>query len=109
MVARDNSIVMPYLSANEAREGTRTLITDTLRKDLNDVGRMIDLRMKEAIAKRQTSITVSFAFGVPVAVLKAMKRTFQRKGFLVKIDTTQGLFDRGLVWQPRTYITLSWF
>lgn len=109
MVARNNSQVMPFLSASDARNGTRTLITETVSEDLRQTGRLINYRIQEAIANKQMTITVGLAFGFPSSVLKAMKRTFQKKGFLVKIDTTQGLFDKGLVWQPRTYITLSWF
>lgn len=109
MVARNNGQVMPFLSAREAKESTRALVTSTMRQDLYDVGRILNSKIQEAIKNKQTTITVSFAFGFPQEVLKAMKRTMQKKGFLVKLTSTQGLFEKGLIWHPRTYITLSWF
>lgn len=104
-----NTQVMPFLNANEARNGTRELVTDTTRQDLYTVGAQVNKAIQEAMAKRLYTTTVNFPVGFSASVVKAMKRTFQKKGFLVRISSTQGLFDKGLVWQPRTYITLSWF
>lgn len=109
MVMRNNKQVMPFLSATAARNGTRELIANTTREDLYEAGKKVNRAIQDAMGKRLTTVTIHLSVAFSDSIVRAMKRTFQKKGYLVRITSTGGLFERGLVWQPRTYITLSWF
>lgn len=105
----DNRLnVIPFMKATEARRRTRNLLESTTRDALLTTGKIVHDAVGRAIANKQVMTTVQVPFGFSDDVVSMMKQTFRRKGYSVRVTSTGGLFQRGLVWHCRTYITLAW-